>query len=30
MRAAVVQAPGDLAITELPDPAPRDHEDSSE
>src|ERR1700729_3250896 len=26
MRAAVVQAPGDLAITELPDPAPRDHE----
>jgi D-arabinose 1-dehydrogenase-like Zn-dependent alcohol dehydrogenase len=26
MRAAVVQAPGDLAIAELPDPAPRDHE----
>ena len=26
MKAAVVQAPGDLAITELPDPAPRDHE----
>ena len=26
MKAAVVQAPGDLAISELPDPAPRDHE----
>jgi threonine dehydrogenase-like Zn-dependent dehydrogenase len=26
VRAAVVQAPGDLAITEIPDPAPRDHE----
>ncbi len=26
MKAAVVQAPGDLAITEIPDPAPRDHE----
>jgi threonine dehydrogenase-like Zn-dependent dehydrogenase len=26
MRAAVVQAPGDLAITRVPDPVPRDHE----
>jgi threonine dehydrogenase-like Zn-dependent dehydrogenase len=26
VRAAVVQAPGDLAISRVPDPAPRDHE----
>jgi threonine dehydrogenase-like Zn-dependent dehydrogenase len=26
MRAAVIMAPGELSVTEVPDPAPRDHE----